>query len=335
MSGVAAGSPLASSPNSPGVSVIIPTRNRKHFLRRALDSLLQQNYPNLEIIVVDDGSTDGTDELIAEYGNQIRYFHFEVNQGPSAARNYAFEHSKNPYIAFLDSDDYWAPNRLSTLMSAWKEAPESCGIIANDISLFDDEDRHFAPKRLSDLKSGPITTEQLLLRNRFAPSAAMMSREAYQRCGGFDDCLLASEDRDLWIRVSQHYSIYFIAKPLTLMRKHPANISKEASRMQTSILAMLRKSYRRAVLPRWRIDLWLKALSFGLFVIACLNNYERRTLRAWCFLVSSCMMWPVHTRTREDLNEPVLFRLRMFYHFLCVRLATKTRPTSRKLAKTA
>ena len=335
MSGVAAGSHLAPKPMPHGVSVIIPTRNRKHFLRRALDSILQQSYSDIEIIVVDDGSTDGTDALIAEYGERIRYFYLKENRGPSAARNFAFKHCSHPYIAFLDSDDYWDPERVGTLVAAWKAAPKDCGLLANDISLFDDDDHHFAPKRLCPLSSGPITTAQLLLRNRFAPSAAIISREAFQRCGGFDENLFASEDRDLWIRVSQHYSIQFIAKPLTFMRKHPANISKEAYRMQTSILAMLRKSFGGTVLPRWRIDLWLRALSFGFFVISCLNNYERRVLRAWCFLLLSCMMWPVHTNTREDLNEPVLFRLRMFYHFFRVSRLSKTSSVSTKITKTA
>ena len=311
MSGISPEPHTGNGSGYPGVSVIIPTRNRKHFLSRAIDSVLSQNYPTLEIIVIDDASSDGTDELIRQYGDQVRYFYQKINRGPSAARNFAVAHSIHPFLAFLDSDDYWAPGRLETLMKAWSSLDDDYGIVANDISLFDDSDRHFKPKRLTPLSSGDISAKQLLIRNRFAPSAAIMSREAFDKCEGYDDSLLASEDRDLWIRASKNHRIYFINTPLTFMRKHPANISKEADRMQKSILSMLWKSFLGRILPRFQIGVWLKALSFGLFVIACLNNYERRQLRAWSFLTASCIIWPLHGKTRTELNEPTLFRVKI------------------------
>lgn len=320
---------LAPLPSLQGVSVIIPTRNRKHFLHRAIDSVLAQNYPILEIIVIDDGSTDGTDKSLLKYGTELRYF-YQENLGPSAARNFAVLQSKHPYLAFLDSDDYWTPERLQTQMKAWDGLSDEYGIVANDISLFDDEDHHFPPKRLCHLKSGDISTTQLLVRNRFAPSATIMKRSVFESCGGFDETLLASEDRDLWIRVSKSHRIHFIEDKLTLMRKHPSNISKEADRMRTSILSMIKKSFQNEVVPRWRLDVWLKALSFGFFVIACLNNYESRRISAWSFLSLSCIVWPLHGKTKDELNEPPLFRLRMFYHFCtcAVKRQTKSMPTA-------
>lgn len=320
MSGISSEPHAGSASAYPGVSVIIPTRNRKRFLTRAIDSVLSQNYAKIEIIVIDDASTDGTEELIRNYGSKVRYFYQKINRGPSAARNFAVAQSCYPFLAFLDSDDYWAPHRLRTLMDVWNSLEDGFGIVANDISLFDDNDRHFEPKRLSPLSEGEITGKQLIIRNRFAPSAAIMSREAFDHCRGYDDTLMASEDRDLWIRASKNYRIHFNNTPLTFMRKHPANISKEADRMQKSILSMLWKSYRGQIVPRYRIGVWLKALSFGLFVIACLNNYERRPLRAWSFLTISCIVWPIHGETRTELNEPALFRLRMYYHFFKVSL---------------
>ncbi len=319
----------------PGVSVIIPTRNRKDFLRRAIDSILEQDYPTVEIIVIDDASTDGTDQAVEEYGDRVRYFYREPNMGPSAARNFAFQHATHPYIAFLDSDDYWAPNRLSSAMQVWQTLPDSVAILANDITLFDDQNRHFLPKRLTLLRAGKISTKDLLLRNRFAPSAAMIKRSAYEEFQGFDEHLLASEDRDLWIRVSGRHEIYFHTERLTFMRKHPANISKEADRMRASIRGMLTKSFRNRVLPRWHIITWLRARSFGYFVVACLNNYERRRWLAWAYLVASCCTWPFHIRTQADLNEPALFRLRMAVHFIRLSWASNPKTAPVKATHTA
>lgn len=323
------------SQSLPGVSVIIPTHNRKHFLKRALDSILEQSHPTVEIVVVDDGSTDGTEAFVREeYGDRVQYF-YQKNLGPSAARNFAFRQCRHPIIAFLDSDDYWHPQRLEILLKHWASLPPEVGLIANDFYQFDDHQRKFVPKRLWQLKTGEITTKQLLIRNRFPPSTAIMRRSLYETCQGFDASLKASEDRDLWIRASHHAKIYFVQDKLTFMRKHEANISKEADRMETSILAMLRKSFRNRVVPRWRLDIWLKAFSFGCFVISCLNNYEQRQRRAWAYLLCSALAWPVHRDTRCALNEPPLFRLRMVLHFIRTNwtswrpwLRTVDRPTS-------
>ena len=305
----------ASSPGMPGISIIIPTRNRKHYLGQAIDSILRQDYPCYEILLVDDGSTDGTREFLAAYGDKIRYFRQE-GVGPSAARNFAARHARFDYLAFLDSDDYWAPNRLRALMEVWNQLPSDFGLLANDISLFNDEGKHFNPKRMSPLRTGETTQSQLLLRNRFAPSAAIMKREIYEKCHGYDESLFASEDRDLWIRAGKISRIHFLAERLTFMRKHPKNISKEADRMRQSIHAMLSKSFRDKVVPRWRLDIWLRARSFGWFIIACLMNHEGRKSSAWNYLLWSALSWPIHIHTKEDLNEPFLFRLRMVRHFL-------------------
>jgi len=115
------------------VSVIIPTYNRADFLTEAVNSVLSQTWRDLEIIVVDDGSTDGTQEVVRRYGEQVNYFCKE-NEGPSSARNMGIKKARGPYVAFLDSDDVWEPEKLRIQMDFMGEHPE-IRLVCTDSSL--------------------------------------------------------------------------------------------------------------------------------------------------------------------------------------------------------
>ena len=122
----------------PRVSVVIPTYNCEQFLDRTIDSALRQTYQDFEIIVVDDGSTDGTQSLVAGYGKAVRYV-YQPNQGASAARNTALSQASGEFIAYLDADDLWLPEKLARQVE-FLDAHPACGFVHTEVSVIDEQD---------------------------------------------------------------------------------------------------------------------------------------------------------------------------------------------------
>ncbi len=194
------------------VSVIIPTFNRVHVLESALDSVLAQTYSPIEIIVVDDGSTDRTQELLAGYGDKIKVF-TQTNQGVSAARNLGIRHSKGAFIALLDSDDAWTPDKISRQMTFFSDNPEA--LICQTEEIWIRNGRRVNPKVKHKKPSGMIFTPSLKL-CLVSPSAVMMRRELFDLRGLFNEELIVCEDYDLWLRISRDIPVYLIDAPCTI-----------------------------------------------------------------------------------------------------------------------
>lgn len=203
------------------VSVLIPTYNRKAYLREAIDSVLAQTYTDYEIIVVDDGSTDGTGEaLAAAYGEQIRYVR-QDNQGESVARNRGLELAQGEYVALLDSDDLWLPEKLARQMTAI-ETDAKVGLVFCQSWIIDGEGRrvHDIPHG-THLRNGKLTLEGLCLHNRISgPSTTLIRRAVLNHIGGFDPDIHFGEDWDLWLRIAMHYELAFVPEPLACIRRH-------------------------------------------------------------------------------------------------------------------
>ena len=209
----------------PLVSVIIPTYNRWPLVTETIDSALGQDYPNVEVIVVDDGSTDETEtELTKRYGSRVRYLKQE-NQGPGAARNTGIEIAAGEYIAFLDSDDLWLPNKLSVQVAAmadneeWALAYNPCLIVAADGRNTGQLYMHTGRGRTGD------NFELMLNLQPIMTSAVIMRRAVFDKVSAFDEEMLSAQDVDLWLRVTMHYPAGYIRAPLTLTREHPGRWS--------------------------------------------------------------------------------------------------------------
>ena len=192
------------------ISVIIPTYNRKHTLHRAIESVLNQTFKPLEIIVVDDGSNDGTGEWVEEIYPSIKYI-FIKNSGVSAARNTGVRSANGQWIAFLDSDDEWMPEKLeqqSLLLGADREAA-LCH--TNEIWIRNGV-------RVNQLKKhtkfGGYIFEKCLDICRISPSSAMLSKKLFTSIGYFDESLKVCEDYDMWLRVAAKHKILFLDYPL-------------------------------------------------------------------------------------------------------------------------
>ncbi|MGD9333164.1 MAG: glycosyltransferase [Desulfobacterales bacterium] len=196
------------------VSVIIPTYNRAWCLSEAIDSVLAQTFQDMELIVVDDGSTDDTDTILAGYGGQARLLR-QTNQGVSAARNHGMRYARGDLLAFLDSDDLWHPDKLLRQAAFFDTHPEA--MICQNEEIWMRRGVRVNPKRRHRKPSGWIFEASLAL-CLVSPSAVMMRRGLLEDMGGFDESLPACEDYDLWLRVSLRYPIHLLEEPLVIKR---------------------------------------------------------------------------------------------------------------------
>jgi glycosyltransferase involved in cell wall biosynthesis len=208
---------------NPLVSVILPTYNRGWILTDAIDSVLAQDYKDYELIVVDDGSTDNTRDILDTYGQDIIVLR-QANKGVSAARNRGIAEAGGQLVAFLDSDDLWLPRKLSRQVDFFKFNPDAVINQTEEIWIrngvrVNPKDRHRKP-------SGMIFERSLGL-CLVSPSAVMIQKTLLDAVGGFDENLPACEDYDLWLRISCRYPVHLIAAPLIIKRGgHGDQLSK-------------------------------------------------------------------------------------------------------------
>jgi glycosyltransferase involved in cell wall biosynthesis len=207
------------------VSVIIPTYNRATWVMEAVASVLAQTYRAFELLVLDDGSTDATLAALASFGGEIQVLRREERQGVSAARNLGAAAATGEWLAFLDSDDLWLPDKLARQVEYLKantdivicqtgetwirngvrvNPPEACRKVAGDI---------FLPS---------------LKRCLVSPSAVMLHRRLFEEMGGFDEELPAAEDYDLWLRITWRYPVGLVPEPLVIKRGgHADQLSRQ------------------------------------------------------------------------------------------------------------
>ena len=198
----------------PQLTVIIPTYNRGWILKEAIDSVLTQDYKDFELIVVDDGSTDNTSEILASYGNDIKVL-FQENKGVSAARNRGIAEASGQFIAFIDSDDLWLPQKLSTQVEFFNQTPDA--LICQTEEVWIRKGKRVNPKMRHKKPSGMIFEPSLEL-CLVSPSAVMIRRVLFDRVGAFDVTLPACEDYDLWLRISCRFPVHLIDTPLIIKR---------------------------------------------------------------------------------------------------------------------
>jgi GT2 family glycosyltransferase len=203
------------------VSVIIPTRNRAHLLHRTLESVLKQSIENLEVIVVDDGSTDGSGALAAAMDPRVSVLRNPEPAGVSVARNRGIASASGEWIAFCDDDDLWAPNKLQEQLSAAAGA-DANWVYAGDVNVDD---------QLRVLSGGPPPDPAavMALLPRCNPLASggsnvVVRSNILAEVGGFDPTLRRTEDWDLWIRIARMGPPAYVRKPLVAYRFHSGNV---------------------------------------------------------------------------------------------------------------
>lgn len=205
----------------PKVSVVIPTYNREDLLPETIESVLAQTYKDFEIIVIDDGSTDNTREVISKF--PIRYF-YQENQGVSAALNNGAVLAQGEYVAFLGSDDIWLKDILEREVEVLDKNPD-VGFVYSQMYLMDGDGTAFRVKESTFMNSSGIVDreeqlKELLFYCRMIPSATTMRRNCFNEVGGFHTDLSFSEDYHLFVRLVKRFQVAFIAEPLVKHRLH-------------------------------------------------------------------------------------------------------------------
>ena len=264
------------NPNQyPMVSVVLPTYNRCGFLGQAIDSVLNQTCPADELIVVDDGSTDGTSDLLAGYADRITVIR-QDNKGVSAARNAGIRQSNGTFIALLDSDDYWLSEKLEAQLAFFKSCPDA--VICQTEETWIRNGKRINPKKRHQKFSGMIFEKTLPL-CLVSPSAVMIRKGLFEEVGLFDESLPACEDYDMWLRISWKYPIHLIDTPLVVKRGgHGDQLSSMAE------------------LDKYRIQALEKILKQG-----CLSPSQHQA--AMDMLTQKCAIYANGCRKRGRLQE--------------------------------
>jgi len=226
---------------SPLVSVIIPTYNRWPLVGAAIESVFAQTFADLELIVVDDGSTDDTASELAGFGSRLRLL-TQPNRGVSAARNHAVSQASGRYLAFLDSDDLWLPKKLA-VQTAFMEGNPKVQICQTE-EIWIRNGVRVNPKKKHKKPAGDIFAPSLEL-CLVSPSAVMLTRELMQQVGGFDENFPVCEDYDLWLRIAVDHWVALIEEPLVVKRGgHPDQLSRSLWGMDRYRVLALQKVLR-------------------------------------------------------------------------------------------
>lgn len=230
---------------TPKVSVVIPTYNHARYLRYALDSVINQSYSNLEVFVIDDGSTDSTTELVKSYGSKINYV-YKANGGTPSALNLGLSRATGKYICWLSADDMLIEEKVSKQVGLMESDP-SLGfsytsfvvIDANGKKQYNVNSAYFSDKRemVTKLMEGCFING----------SSVMMRSSALKAIGNFDESLPQAHDYDLWFRFLHHYSCGFLEESLLAYRWHGENMSQNPNEACSLIV----QERAKRLFPEW------------------------------------------------------------------------------------
>lgn len=230
------------SKGMPAVSVIIPTYNSAAFLQETIESVLGQTYSDFEIIVVDDGSTDETERVMQSFGTRVSYVKQE-NKGVSAARNQGIKLARARYVAFLDSDDLWVPQKLAEQVPLLDEDPE-IGLVYSDWAVVTEHgvaEPSFHSTRPG--ASGYVFNE--LVRTGFIlTSGTVVRRSCLDEVGDFDESLSVAEDYDLWLRICYRWKVAVVNKALVTKRSWDGSLSSDLPKTALGRIALFKKALR-------------------------------------------------------------------------------------------
>jgi glycosyltransferase involved in cell wall biosynthesis len=219
----------SSSTRTPAVSVVIATYNRAGLVQETIDSVLKQTFRDFELLIVDDGSTDDTEEVLKSYGGRLRYLRQE-NRGASAARNLGVRHARASWISIQDSDDICAPNHLETLWNAVQKRPGVGMVFANGAYLDDlaPKGKTIIPRKISQqLAEKGVTLSDLFATSIVRLQAALLSKQALLEIGGLDEDLRICMDLDLAFRLFQRFPIGYLDQVVFFYRRHEGNIGHD------------------------------------------------------------------------------------------------------------
>lgn len=275
------------------IAAIIPTYKRAALVSRSIDSVLAQTRPVDEVIVVDDGSPDNTAEVVAAYGDRVRYVR-QNNGGLSAARNTGVRVSTCDWVAFLDDDDEWLPNKIEKQIEALEQTPDA---VLCYTSLW----CHGIDGVIAELRPNPPNRlfPDIRLKTPFTPISVMVRKDVFNEVGGFNETLKCVEDWEFFIRLVPGRTVAMAGEPLVRVYMDPNSMSKQAKSMldaELSILDKLLVGLKGPSRVMWRLRILSK-----MYYRAALTTRQRQE-NCWPVLIRSLLYWPF------PLFEPKRFK---------------------------
>lgn len=261
----------------PAVSVIIPTYNRAQLVTEAIESVLAQSYQDFELIIIDDGSADDTQERLKRFADRIRY-QYQENHGISHARNAGLRLAQAGYVAFLDSDDLWTKDKLTRQIDYMENHPDH--LICYTDEMWIRRGVRVNPKRIHGKHSGWIFQYCIPL-CIISLSSAMMRKHLFDRIGIFDEALPACEDYDLWLRASLVTAVGLLPEPLIIKRGgHPDQLSRAYWGMDRFRIMALEKILRDPILHVAQRDVVVQDIIRRCRILA-LGCHKRQKIEEW------------------------------------------------------
>lgn len=260
----------------PKVSVIIPTYNRAARISRAINSVLSQTFNDYEIIIVDDGSTDDTAQVLKQFNGKIKYI-FQENQGSAVARNRGIQEARGEYIAFLDSDDFWVPEKLTEQVRILESHPK-VGIVYSRMPIINEKGEKIGMKPAGI--SGRNYQELLEDWGDLPTSTVVTRKECFEKAGLFDHNLQTMQDIDMWIRIAKYYDLYEIEnKVLAYYCRHAQQITRCTAKALEGRVILFKKLI--GTLDDALHTKFVKRLSLEQYVLSRVYFQEGQYVRAW------------------------------------------------------
>ncbi len=293
--------------NKSKVSVIIPCYNRGKYIAQTIESVLNQTYPNIELIVIDDGCTDNSRELLENYSDLIRILEHpgRVNKGQSAALNLGLQSSNSDYVAFLDSDDLFTSEKIERQVNFLEENPQFGLVYANGHAI--DENGKILYRIYEKHHREDSDPNRVLLDCYFLlPNNSLVRREALKKAGLFDETLRSAQDHDLAIRVAEVTKIAYMDEYLFFYRRHPDSISYRNAKLRWQngykILNKARSRYQ------YRFSTLLGRLAVLNFRLGQCYREEGNFLRAVPLFIAAGICDPLRSLSvllgREKISNP-------------------------------
>lgn len=283
------------------VSVVIPTYNYAHYVTGAVESALAQTYPDREVIVVDDGSTDDTRDRLAPFEGRIRYVHQE-NRGLSAARNTGVRVARGALVAFLDSDDLWHPEKLAIQARYLDEHPEVALVASEHLDVHTSAIGRVDWPRVDGSRpigAHAVSFEDLVISSRFGACGVVARRWCFDEVGLFDETLRSAEDVDMWIRIASRFPVAKLESPLWVYRHHGTSMHRATARMELNTLKMLDKVFDGPEPLSRSNRLRRKALAQIIIQLAYGYRDAHAYGAALARIVRSLLLWPFSYRDKD------------------------------------
>ena len=289
------------------VSIIMPVYNGEKFLRETISSVLGQTYRAFELLCIDDGSTDRSEEIIKSFEDtRIKYIYQPNSGSPSSGRNVGIGVSEGKYVAFIDQDDLYEPNSLNEKVSYFERRPETSFVYSN-CRIIDEKTNIIANKLVEYTNKVPLSGHcfRELFMGIFIPiQGVMIRKDVFSRLGDFHEDLIGTDDYHMWLRICYYYPIRYIDKCLASWRCHPFNLSKDSKRMDENFAKCLESIIRifpdcSRIIGRKRFRSRMHQVCFDA-AYAKLGTADWRSARNW---LGKSLLWGKKSKTLLQFLE--------------------------------